>query len=229
LLATVALVLVVSCGSEDGDSGIPVAQGETRLSALLRQHGVVLGRTGAAHPLRAAWRAFQKFARVPVQRSELANGPLSDGLLFEFGVSEASEQWGKTFHLSFVRQLATADGDLQQVHLAAHFEPTTFEKIRRRLSATRCADPDRCLTRCSFDEMTLVGTPCAVSLRTRLLRASAEEPLVAAHAWSFDADGSDTAAQRDRWMTFVENSPVFRIAAREFQPRGYELWQESAE
>lgn len=50
--------------------------------------------------------------------------------MFDFG-----RPWGKTFELSFVRQYATADGDLQQIHLVAHFPPTALDDVVSEIDA----------------------------------------------------------------------------------------------
>ena len=46
------------------------------------------------------------------------------------GVFDSGEPWGRTFELSFVRQYATVDGDLQQVHLVAHYPASALNDLR---------------------------------------------------------------------------------------------------
>ncbi len=176
-------------------------QGAHRLTSLLRESGVTPGKRSvkSKQSLGSAWAAFKEFAAVPVQRSELSDEPLSDGLLFEFGVFAFGGKWGKTFQLNFVRQLATADGDLQQVHLVVHFAPATFERIKNRVKAAPCADAEGCAARCSFVETDILGSSCVLSLaRDRTARSTGHE-LASASVWSFDTGGSDTQAQRTSW------------------------------
>jgi hypothetical protein len=96
-----------------------VAGSVERLRALLVEEGVPLGRgkQPAAASVADAWTAFQRYAALPVVESDLGEGP-NDDLLYEAGVFD----WG-AFELSLVRQFGTADGDIQQVSLVAHFAP----------------------------------------------------------------------------------------------------------
>jgi len=109
-----------------------VADGGTRLKAILGASHVTIG-PEAQRPgsLGSAWKAFQRFAALPAASGDLSDEDLSDGLLFEAGTYPdvtASFAGGgkKTFQLDFVRQFATADGDLQQVHLVAHYPAKSF-------------------------------------------------------------------------------------------------------
>jgi hypothetical protein len=230
----VALVLAVaaSCGSDETPAAIPVEEGETRLRSLLRERGVRVGSSGtnSMQSLRLAWAAFKEFAAVPVRPSELSDDPLSDGLLFEFGVFDFGGKWGKTFQLSFVRQLATADGDLQQVQLVAYFEPVAFDRMKSRIKVARCAEAGSCAARCTFEHTdAFVGDPCALSRTAGRPARPADRMLASASAWSFDTGGSSAKAQRTSWIRFVERSPMFREAAGTLQPLGYEVWQGSAD
>jgi hypothetical protein len=127
-----AAVLITSCGSHARES-ISVPQGGTRLAALLRKHGVRPGHDVERRAsFAAAWAAFKEFAAVPVDRRELTGDSLDDGFLFEAGVFDFGGRWGETFEVSFVRQLATRDGDLQQVHLVVHFPSGSWKRLGAR-------------------------------------------------------------------------------------------------
>jgi hypothetical protein len=224
-----ALPFVAGCGSEEVERGIHVRQGEARLASLLRKRDVTPGSTKPMLPLSVAWAAFKEFAAVPVRPSELSDEPLSDGLLFEFGVFDFGGKWGETLQVIFVRQLTTADGDLQQVHLVAHFTPSAFDEIRERINVALCAEAQGCAARCVFEGTdALVGDRCVLTLAAGQA-APADRVLGSAGAWSFDTGGISTEAQRASWIAFVESSPVFRQLAGELEPLGYEVWQDSAE
>lgn len=112
-----------------------VGDGGDRLRAILATSGVTIG-PGAERPgsLSTAWAAFQRFAALEVASGDLSGEELDDGLLFEAGTySPATAQFvkggGETFQLGFVRQFETADGDLQQLHLVAHYPAKPFPGV----------------------------------------------------------------------------------------------------
>jgi len=115
---------VAGCGpSVESDAGMRVTQSKGRLMLLLREQGIKVGRNVADRPppVRSAFEAFKAFAAVPVAERDLSSDDLNDGLLYEAGVYDWGDAWGETFQLSFVRQYATREGDLQQVELVADF------------------------------------------------------------------------------------------------------------
>jgi hypothetical protein len=196
-----------------------VEDGSTRLNSLLVERGVRASADSTSSPrsLRAAWRAFKEFAAVPAEGGELSDEPLSDGLLFEYGLLD------KSFELNLVRQLATADGDLQQVHLDVHFAPADVATISEATRARRCAEEEECPARCVFgSKPALFGTPCAASPGGGRVPRSVS-------AWSFDTGGSGTDEQRASWIRFVDGSLAFQEALFKLKPLRYEVWQESAE
>jgi hypothetical protein len=217
------LALAAGCRSVDDAHAIHVKDGASRLSSLLRARGVSLSPdANRPRPLRDAWRAFKAFASVPVLGSELSDDPGADGLLVEYGIFGSTGSSGRTFQLSFARQLATRDGDLQQVHLDVRFGPGAFATIGRHIRARTCTDGEGCQARCVFsDKAALFGAPCAESPAGRVPTSVS--------AWSFDTGGSGTDEQRASWISFVEASAAFREAASELKPVRYEVWQESAE
>jgi len=118
------LCAVAGCGSSVADEkGMRVAGSEARLVSLLANRGVNAGRNPRSEPppLRSAWEAFKEFAALPVAASDLTSDEPNDDLLYEDGVYDWGDEWGETFEVSFVRQYGTADGDIQQVHLVAHY------------------------------------------------------------------------------------------------------------
>jgi hypothetical protein len=125
------VAVVAGCGSGAGRPGIHVRDGAGRLTSLLRAHGVRVSAHSAiaSRPLRVAWRAFKEFASVPVRASELSDEPDPDALLFEYSRGSLPGN----FQMDFVRQLATSDGDFQQVHLGVEFAPAASAKIRQQL------------------------------------------------------------------------------------------------
>jgi len=100
-----------------------VAGSDQKLRSLLTEQGVQVGRSKAAtgSTVRSAWEAFQSFATIPIADGDLASVPDDDMLLYESGVYDWGDEWGKTFEVSFVRQYITPDDDIQQVHLVVHF------------------------------------------------------------------------------------------------------------
>jgi len=229
LCFAVLAVAVAGCGSNDGEPAMHVNEGVQRLASLIRERGVALDRSASSvKSIPVVWDAFKEFAAVPVESSELRDDAFSDGLLVEFGVFESGGDSGRTLQLILVRQLATDNGDLQQVRLVAHLRPADFDRIRRRLRVEECGDRKGCPARCAFEnERALVGAPCVVSSSTGRL-AGSKPPLASVSAWSFDTGGSSTAEQRESWIAFVERSPLYR-EARKLKPLAYEVSQESAE
>jgi hypothetical protein len=133
LVASVALLGVVSgCGGrvEDG-SQMRVAESKARLVSLLGERGIKVGLNRQERPpsMRAAWEAFKAFASLPVASSDLGSYEPNDDLLYEFGVYDWGDEWGRTFQVSFTRQYGTADGDIQQVQLVAHYPPSAGEGL----------------------------------------------------------------------------------------------------
>jgi hypothetical protein len=217
------LALAAGCGSGNDEHAIHVKDGASLLASLLQARGVRLPPdANGPRPLRVAWRAFKDFASVPVRGSELSDDPGADGLLVEYGLLDSTGTSGRTFQLSFVRQLATRDGDLQQVHLDVWFGPGAFAEISQQIRARKCANGEGCPARCVFaSKSALFGTPCADS--------PAGRSPTSVTAWSFDTGGSGTDEQRASWISFVEASAAFQEAAFELKPVRYEVSQESAE
>jgi hypothetical protein len=217
------VALAAGCGSGGDEHAIHVKDGASRLASLLRARGVRLSQdANGPRPLRVAWRAFKDFASVPVRGSELSDDAGSDALLVEYGLFDSTRSSGRTFQLSFVRQLGTREGDLQQVHLDVSFGRRAFATISRQIRARKCAEGEECPARCVFgSKSALFGTPCAESPAGRVPTSVT--------AWSFDTGGSGTDEQRASWISFVEASAAFQEAACELKPVRYEVWQESAE
>lgn len=231
MIATAVVLVVAACGGKAGSRpGEPapmhVAAGATRLRALLLGAHVPVGRgkTPAAPSFPDAWVVFQRFARIPVDRHELGGNQPDDDLLYEFGVFE-SNFWGTSFEVEFTRQYAMASGGLQQVHLLVHFPVAAFIAITRGLRATPCLAGDGCAFRCFFAGGALVPQPCRVVARGTNGYRVGDMTL-----WASQTGGSDVSAQRTRWITSIESSPVFRaLLSRRVRPDGFEVWQESAE
>jgi hypothetical protein len=220
-MAAFLVVVAAGCGSTSGVPAMHVEDGSTRLNSLLLERGVraTADSTSSPRPLRAAWRAFKEFVAVPVNGGELSDEPLSDSLLFEYGLFGSDN----SFELSLVRQLATADGDLQQVHLDVRFASGAVATIEEATRARKCADEEGCAARCVFgSKAALFGTPCAASPGGGRVPRSVS-------AWSFDTGGSGTDEQRASWIRFVEGSLAFQEAAFKLKPLRYEVWQDSAE
>jgi hypothetical protein len=232
LLATAITLVASSCGGQAGSrSGAPesmrAATSAARLKALLAAAQVPVGRdkTPAAPSFPAAWSAFQRFARIPVDRHDLSSDEPNDDLLFEFGVFE-SNFWGTSFEVELTRQYGMASGDLQQVHLVVHFPVAAFIAIARSLRATPCLPDAHCAFGCFFaDDDALVPHACKVvpddagGYRVRDMTL-----------WASQTAGGDESAQRVHWIEGVESSPVFRaLLAHHVGPTGYEVWQDSAE
>jgi hypothetical protein len=226
--------VVVGCGGGSSRPTIRVSQSVPRLRALLGSAGVVVGTRAKPAPLASAWRAFERFAVIPVSRGDLQNDPMADGLLFEAGTYDSGADWGRTFELAFVRQYAMKDSDLQQVHLVAHFAPAVFEQIRSATHVISCgthfvADPPvGCASLCSYlGRHQLIGTPCRVVARGRTTsRARDLEDLT---VWSYDTGGTDPEAQHESWLSYVNASTILRRALTSRGLLGYELWQDSAD
>jgi hypothetical protein len=107
-----------------------VAESKARLMSLLGERGVELGPNRKdPRTLSTAWEAFKAFAALPVDSSDLSSYEPNDDLLYEFGVYDWGDHWGKTFQVSFTRQYGTADGDIQQVQLVAHYPPSAGESV----------------------------------------------------------------------------------------------------
>jgi hypothetical protein len=220
IAALAVFVSAAGCGSGGGKPAIHVHEGSQRLTALLRQGGLEPGEQAKpTASLGRAWRAFKQFAAVPVHSDELSDEPENDGFLFEFGLLGGSSQ------MSFVRQLATSDGDLQQVHLDVTFPQATFSSVMAEIKVRPCGEDEGCPTRCSTRVDELVGTPCLLEQAVEM----AHSTLRSAGTWSYDTGGSSNDEELASWIAFVESSPVFRDASRELKPLRYHVWQESAE
>ena len=231
-VATAVTLLGAACGGESGRSpnepaSIRVAASATRLRALLAQAQVPVGRgtTPAAPSFPAAWRAFQRFARIPVDGRDLSGDEPNDDLLFEFGVFE-SNFWGTSFEVEFTRQYGMASGDLQQVHLVVHFPVAAYIAITRNLRATPCLRGAACDFSCFFaGNDALVPHPCRV-----VAQGTGGYRVGDMTLWASQTTGGDASAQRTHWVDGVESSPVFRaLLSSHVRPDGYEVWQESAE
>jgi hypothetical protein len=205
------------------------AGSDARLKSLLRERGIQLGRASAARAgsLRSALEAFVDFAAIPVTSGELEPEPLSDGLLYEFGVFDFGDVWGKTLTLSLVRQYGMTGGDLQQVHLEAHFRPAVLAAILRRTRAEPCDSGTGCTYRCAYGGTSdLIGERCTVKAATPAPGRS----LQSASMWSFDTGEAGTIAAREAWVSLVEESPPFKyLSAHRDLLLGYQVWQDSAE
>jgi hypothetical protein len=225
-----ALGVAAGCGGSQHVAGMRVNGSDSRLTALLREHGVRVGRNQAQSPesLRSAWQAFRSFSAIRVDSDDLSSEQPNDDLLFEFGVFDFGGKWGRTFQLAFVRQYATADGELQQVHLVAHFPATAFAPIQARLATEPCGD-GQCPTSCSFgDPNDFLGTPCSIS--TRAAGAPGGRRVESAAVWGSLTAVAGTGGHTASWVEFVETSPVFReVLSRKLQPLGFEVWQDSTE
>jgi hypothetical protein len=108
-----------------------VADSKSRLMAFLRERGIKVGPNAEQGPesLRLAWEAFKSFAAIPVASGELTSFEPNDDFLYEFGTYDWGDKWGKTFQVDFVRQYGTADGDIQQVRLAAYYPASAGEEL----------------------------------------------------------------------------------------------------
>lgn len=220
LAALAPCVWTTGCGSGGGAPAIHVSGGSQKLTALLRQHDLEPGEQAApTASLGRAWRAFKRFAAVPVRSDELSDEPESDGFLFEFGLFDGS------FEMDFVRQLATSDGDLQQVHLDVTFPPAAFDSLIAQITVRPCRADQGCPTRCTTRPEDFLGTPCLLEQAVRTVHTK----LRSAGAWSYDTGGSSTQDERSSWIAFVESSPAFRDAVLELKPLRYHVWQGSAE
>ncbi len=207
-----------------------VAGSDARLRALLRERNVAVG-VRSPQPSRsfsAAWSAFKRFTSIRVDPSDLDSELPNDDLLYEFGVFDFGSKWGRTFELSFVRQYATADGDLQQVHLVAHFPPAAFADIQHRLRAVACSEGSHCAADCYFEgNDNVIGTPCVVASRAG---GSPGRRVKSVVLWAAATGTDEPDTQRRRWIEFVEGSPAFAyVLAHRLRLIGYEVWQESAE
>ena len=205
-----------------------VSDSVPRLIALLRRDGVRIGQ-GQAEPgsIGSAWRAFQEFAKLPVAKQELSSDPMADALLFEFGTFDWGDKWGKTFEVDFVRQFGMRNGDLQQVHLVAHFPAQVAPRIMSRLGVGACTGGTECAARCAYvGDHALVGKPCRITAR----RNATVRTLESSYTWSYDTGDSGVSGQRSSWIAFVASSPVLR-AVRAYGGRtlGYEVWRDSAD
>jgi hypothetical protein len=84
---------------------------------------------------------------------------MADALWFEADAYDFGRKWGRTFEVSFVRQHGMKNGDLQQVHLVAHFSPLVFTRIRSRIRVISCAGrfdrdhPPGCIALCSYAQL----------------------------------------------------------------------------
>jgi hypothetical protein len=184
---------------------------------------------GQANPgsISAAWRAFSAFAKLPVSKQDISDDPMADALLFEFGTFDWGDKWGKTFEVDFVRQLGMRDGDLQQVHLVAHFPARVGQQIMNRLGVAACPDGGSCAARCSYPgHHALVGKPCRITSQ----RDTTEHTLDSAYTWSYDTGGSGVSGQRSSWIAFVASSPALRaVQANGGRALGYQVWRDSAD
>jgi hypothetical protein len=202
-----------------------VASGATHLRALLSAAHVPVGRgkKPSAASFLVAWTAFQRFARLAVDRDDLSGDEPNDDLLYEFGVYE-STYWGTSFEVDFTRQFATANGDIQQVHLVVHFPVTAFVPIAGDLRATPCVPGSGCVFGCFFtDDDALVPKTC------RLVPKGGYR-VKDMTLWASESGGEGAEAQRADWARAIESSPVFRaLISRRIPPVGYEIWQDSAE
>lgn len=214
--AAIAAGLAAGCGgSRAPGGGLRVADTAPRLEALLAANHV---RPLAAHPgtLEQAWRAFRRFAALPVARDQLQPDPTSDQLLLEVGV------FAGTFDVDLVRQFLMKDGDIQQLHLDAHFPAARFPPLRDSIHDSGCLlGGQRCPTRCFFVGLRdLVGSKCMLSTG----RPNGWRALQSFLVWSDDAGG------RDRWVAFLDSWPLFqRILAEAGEPLGYDVWRDSVE
>jgi hypothetical protein len=235
-LVLCAVVFLSGCGASTSEPSIRVADSIPRLTSLLRSNGVKI-RTDTQTkpaPLASAWKAFSQFAALSVSRKDLENDSMADALLFEAGTYDFGGRWGRTFQLSFARQYGMKDGDLQQVHLIAYFEPQVFDEIRSQIGVISCAanfqrhHPPGCAALCSYaGRHQLIGSPCR--LITRGTAGFAGSSLEDVTVWSYDTGGGTDDAQRRRWVSFVGSSMILRRALTNKRLLGYEVWQESVE
>jgi hypothetical protein len=204
-----------------------VAASAARLRGLLAAAHVPVrrGTTPAVASFPEAWKAFRRFARIPVDRRDLSGDEPNDDLLFEFGVFE-SHYWGTSFELELSRQYAMASGDLQQVHLVVHFPVAAFIAITRNLEATPCLPGSGCVFSCFF-----AGDDALVPHRCRVVAHETGGYRVGDMTlWASQTGGSDASTQRSHWIAGVESSPVFRaLLSRHVRPDGFEVWQDSAD
>jgi hypothetical protein len=227
LILLLAVACLTSCGSST--QAMHALGSDTKLKSLVRERGIRLGRNVGQDDgsLRAALSAFAEFAEIPIAEGDLDRDPMSDGLLFEFGVFDFGGVWGNTLTLSFVRQYGMADGDLQQVHLEAHFPAAALPVILRRTHAEACDGRD-CVFRCAYGGASdlVGGERCAVTSEV----PGRSPPLHSASLWSFDAGEAGTGAARIAWLRLVKESPPFKyLSSHDDLLLGYEVWQESAE
>jgi hypothetical protein len=139
--------------------------------------------------------------------------------------------------LDFVRQYAMEDGDIQQVHLTAHFRPEVFDEIRSRIRVVSCGEsfsptpvPD-CEGDCIYvgqDALKhLLGSPCRLVPASMAGRAGRTlQDLV---VWSDRTGADSTDAQHAMWLSSVDASLVLQHALLSKQLLGYEVYQGSAE
>jgi hypothetical protein len=208
-----------------------VSESVPRLTSLLRANGVSVetdARTKPA-PLASAWTAFRQFAALRVSQNDLENDPMADAFLFEVGTYDSSAKWGRTLEVSFVRQYGMKDGDLQQVHLIAHFRPRAFDEIRSQIRVSSCAPHvPGCVALCSYaGRNQLTGSPCRIVAGSTA--RAADRKLDDVSAWSFDTGVAAREAQRRSWIAFVDSSPLLLRTLASKELLGYEVRQESVE
>jgi hypothetical protein len=162
-------------------------------------------------PLSSAWRAFEQFAALRVSSGDLEDDPMADALLFEAGTYDFGGKWGRSFEVTFVRQYGMKNGDLQQVHLVAHFAPLVFDRIRSGMKVIACAarferdHPPGCIALCSYaGRHQLLGSPCRVV--DGGTARSGGRTLQDLTVWSYDTGGSGVDAQHRSWLAFVDRS-----------------------
>jgi hypothetical protein len=211
-----------------------VTESVPRLKTLLRtKHVRIADRHPTAASVGSAWEAFKAFAAAPVASGQLSNDDLNDGLLFEFGTFDFGGKWGKTFEMDFVRQFATRNGDLQQLHLVIHFTPQVFRQLRGHIKAEACSrHAADCVASCSYADSQgaagLLGTPCTLTLDAP--DPASPHVLTGASVWSFDTRGEGQTEKRESWTTVVESSPLFRrVVSQHLRPIGFEVWRDSAD
>ena len=213
---------------------MPAADSATRLTSLLQQNGVevITVRGQKPAPLGKAWHAFEQFAALDVAGGDVED----DAFLFEAGVYDSGTKWGRTFMLDFVRQYGMKDGDIQQVHLTAHFPPEVFDQIRSQIRVVSCGEkfsppvPD-CEGACMYAGQesleTLLGSPCRIVPASMAGRPG--RTLGDLSVWSYQTGGDSTGEQHTTWLSSVDASLVLQRALLSKQLLGYEVFQESAE
>jgi len=237
LLALCAVVVLTACGSSTSESNPPlhVTDSAARLTSLLQQHGVdlIVVRGQRPAPLGRAWQAFEQFAALDVAGGDVED----DAFLFEAGVFDSGTKWGRTFMLDFVRQYGMKDGDIQQVHLTAHFPAKVFDELRSQIRVVSCGEkfsptpvPD-CDGNCSYvgqDALKhLLGSPCRIVPATMAGRAG--RTLSDLSVWSYQTGGGSTGEQHASWLSSVDASLVLQHALLSRRLLGYEVYQGSAE